>query len=51
MKSDQIEFKEHYMEYPQKGYFMIKFTELNENRAVTNLYMLSIIPSICTRQN
>lgn len=27
IKSDQIEFKRHYMEPPQKGYFTIKLIE------------------------
>lgn len=51
MKSDQIEFKGYYMESPHRGYLVIKFTELNENRAVINLYMLSITASRCIRQN
>ena len=42
IKSDQIEFKGHYMEPPQKGYFMIKLIDWYENRAVINLYMLNI---------
>lgn len=49
IRPNRIQRKRHYMGQ-KKGYFMIKYIDWYENRAVMNLYMLHIRASKCIKQ-